>query len=409
MPADPLPPHPTRILTATSLAHFVNDGTVFFVPVIVALLVPLRHLSPIEASVLFVVYYATSSLLGLVIGWWADRRGRPAALMVVGIALLAAGLLGFAIVVAGGAGSAAYPFALVAAGVTGFGASFYHPLGAALLQGSFSTAQRGSALGINGAFGSLGRALYPFLFFLTTLVLVTGVSILPFVILGLAVALVLAVTTRNFDLAARHRTSGSSRASDSVTAGILALTGIAFVRSVALQGVAVWIPIYLTVARGVPATGYLGLAVTVMYVGGILGQPVFGYAANRWDRRMLVAVSSLGASLATFGYLFTSGDVSQILLFAIGVFTFSAFPLLMTLSADYVPRGSSSLANALVFNLGAGGGTIVGPLVVGALAASSYAFLGSSLEVMAALGIGAAGLTALLPRARKAEKTLLFG
>lgn len=402
--------HPRRILTATSLAHFVNDGTSFFVPVIAALLVPLRGFSPIEVTVLFVVYYGTSSLLGLFVGWWADRRGRPAALMTMGIGFLAIGLFAFEIVLAGWAAPVEYPVALVAAAITGFATSFYHPLGASLLQRAFPPSRQGSAMGINGAFGSLGRALYPFLFFVTTLAIVTTTSILPFVAIGAVTAGVLAWGTRGLTRAERKSPPPNARASESITHGILALTGVAFVRSVATQGVAVWIPTYLTVARGVPASGVLGLAVTVMYVGGIVGQPFFGYAANRLDRRLLVSLSSVGASLATFGYLYSSGVPSQVLLFAIGFFTFSAFPLLMTLSSDYVPRGSSSLANALVFGIGSGGGGTIGPLIVGAIAAGSYALLGTGLEVMAGLGLVAALLAALvLPRGRRSTPGALFG
>ncbi|EQD34545.1 Major facilitator superfamily MFS-1, partial [mine drainage metagenome] len=327
-----------HLLSATSLAHFVNDGTTFFVPVIAALLVPILRFSPIEVTLLFVVYYSTSSLLGLLIGWWADRRGRPASMMALGIGLLALGLFVFQAVLEGWGGPVEYPLALVAAGITGFAASFYHPLGAALLQQGFSAERHGTVLGINGAFGSLGRTLYPVLFFVVTLAVVTTAALWVFVVLGLVAMGVVVWATRALAAGERARAVPSPRpAAGSFTHGVLALTGVAFVRSLALMGVVVWIPTYLTVARGVPASGILGLAVTVMYVGGILGQPLFGFAANRWDRRWLLGLSSAGAALSTLGYLYATGIPAQILLFSIGFFTFTAFPLLMALSSDYVP------------------------------------------------------------------------
>ena len=398
-----------RLLGATSLAHFVNDGTSFFVPVIAALLTQLRGFSPIQATVLFVVFYATSSILGLAVGWWADRSGRPAFLMAFGIGLLALGLFLFAIVVAGWAGPAEYPVALLAGGVTGFATSFYHPLGASLLQRAFSPAQQGTVLGINGAFGSLGRALYPFLWFLATLVIVETTSLLPFVAFGAIAMIVVAWATQSITARERARPSvPSGTAATSLTSGIVALTGVAFVRSIATQGVAAWIPIYLTNVQGV-STGDLGLVVTIMYVGGILGQPFFGLAANRLDRRLLMGVSSAGAALATLAYLNTSGPEAEAFLFVIGFFTFSAFPLLMTLSSDYVPNRSSSLANALVFGLGSGGGGTIGPLVVGAIAAGGYALLPTGFEVMVVLGLIAAVLVVLLPRGSRGRRGALFG
>ena len=410
--AAPTPlPNSRRLLVLSSLAHFVNDGTTFFVPVLAALMVPLRGFSPLEVTVFFVLYYVSASLLGLFIGWWSDRHGRAVSLMGLGVGLLGVGLLTFFLVLSGLLpGPFEYPVALLAGVLTGFATSFYHPLGASLLQRSFVPAERGTALGINGAMGSLGRALFPFLFFVVTLALVTTDAILLFVAVALLSAVAIAWGTRSISARASDGRSRSiGRARDATTSGIVRLTAVAFVRSVALQGVAVWIPTYLTVARNVPASGQLGLAVTVMYVGGILGQPLFGLAADRTDRRLLIGGSSAGAALATLGYLFSTGGTADLLLFAIGFFTFSAFPLLMTLSADYVPSGSSSLANALVFGLGAGGGGVVGPLVVGAIASGGYHLLATGLEVMAGLGLVAAVAVVLLPEGGRGRPRSLFG
>ena len=401
---------PGLLLALSSLAHFVNDGTTFFVPVIAALLGELRGFSTLDVTVLFVVYYLTSSLFGLVIGWWADRRGRPASLMSVGIAILAVGLFGFYIALAGAAGPSDFVVSLVAGAVTGLATSFYHPLGASILQRAYPPERRGTALGINGAFGSLGRALYPSLFALVALALVTSDAILLFAAVALAAALLIRWGIRPSRPEPTPPAAATAPAArDSMTSGIVRLTALSFFRSMALMGIAVWIPTYLTVARGVSAGGSLGLAVTVMYVGGILGQPIFGLAAGQFDRRLLIGVSSAGASLGTLFYLGSSGITAQVLLFTVGFFTFSAFPLLMSLSAEYVPRGSSTLANAAVFGLGSGGGGTVGPLVVGAIAAASFGSLALGFEVMAILGLLAAVLVAFLPRGGTARGKVLFG
>ena len=401
---------PRLLLALSSLAHFVNDGTTFFVPVIAALLAELRGFSTLDVTVLFVVYYLTSSLFGLVIGWWADRRGRPGTLMSVGIGVLALGLFGFYVALAGVAGPSDFVVSLLAGAVTGFATSFYHPLGASILQRAYPPERRGTALGINGAFGSLGRALYPSLFALVALALVTSDSILLFAAVALGAAVLIRWGVRPSRPNATIPTPSTALgARDSMTTGIVRLTALSFFRSMALMGIAVWIPTYLTVARGVSAGGSLGLAVTVMYVGGILGQPVFGLAAGRLDRRLLIGISSAGASVGTLLYLGSSGMAAQGLLFTIGFFTFSAFPLLMSLSAEYVPKGSSTLANAAVFGLGSGGGGTVGPLVVGALAAASFGSIALGFEVMAVLGIVAAFLVVLLPRGGRAQGKVLFG
>ncbi len=391
-------PRRGRILGATSIAHFVNDGTAFFVPVIAALLIPIRGFSPLEVTTLFVVYYASSALLGLGVGWWADRRGRPASLMAVGMGLLALGLLLFELVLVDAGGPFDFALSLVAALVTGFATSFYHPLGATLLQRAFPPNERGTALGVNGSFGSLGRALYPLVLFLVSLELVTTLSFVPFVVVGALAAIVVVLTTRSLTAPERAASRTSPRpASESLTRGIVALTIVAFVRSIATQGVAVWIPTFLTQERGIPATGFLGLVVAGMYFGGIFGQLFFGWAANRSDVRYLLALSSAGAAGSTLLYVVIVGPLSWIWFFGIGFFTFSTFPLLMSLSADYVPHRSSSFANAVVFELGAGGGGVIGPLLVGAIAAASYTLLPLGFEAMVGIGLAAAAMALFLP------------
>ncbi len=413
-PSPPAPVDPAlgrRVLAVSSLGHFVNDGTTFFVPVIAALLGLVRGFSPIEVTVLFVVYYVSAAGFGLFVGWWADRRGRPASLMAIGVTLLGVGLVGFSVTLAGSASGYDYPLALVSGLLTGIATSFYHPLGASLIQRTTAPEKRGLALGINGAFGSFGRALYPFLFFVVGYFLVPSDGVLLFGLVGFAGASAISYGTRS--VRADERRPGAATLTPSkgsaLTPAILALTAVSFVRSVAMQGVAVWIPTYLTATQGVAAGSDLGLAVTVMYIGGILGQPVFGLAANSLDRRALIGLSSAGAALTTLGYLFTGGATAEILLFLVGFFTFSAFPLLMTLSSDYVPSGSSSLANAVVFGLGSGGGGTVGPLIVGAIAAGGYAALTQGFEVMVALGLVAAFLVVLLPRGGRGAPRSLFG
>src|SRR5579875_523960 len=161
-----------RLLGVTSLAHFLNDGIVFFVPVVGDLLVAGRHTSTPVVTAMLTIFYVTSACFGIVVGLRADRIGRRATMIAFGIAALGTSLLGFyAAFVVHGAQSDA--LVVAAALVAGIGSSFYHPLGGSLLQLGFPEGARGRALGVNGAFGSLGRALYPALFFVVAALGVT--------------------------------------------------------------------------------------------------------------------------------------------------------------------------------------------------------------------------------------------
>ncbi len=155
---------PARLLAVTSLAHFLNDGVVFFIPVIGDLLAQDRHVSTVLITAMLTTFYVTSAGFGIVVGLVADAVGKRGPMLAVGIATLGASLFGFYASLSS-AGVSSDVLALLAAAVAGIGSSFYHPLGGSVLQLGFPASSRGRALGINGAFGSLGRALYPALFF----------------------------------------------------------------------------------------------------------------------------------------------------------------------------------------------------------------------------------------------------
>ena len=162
------PGSPWRVLATTSLAHFVNDGTAFFVPVMADLLASRGHVSAPVITVMLTGFYLSSSAAGILIGRLADSGGSRGAKMAMGILGLAAGLLLFAAAVGAPDVVERTVLALLAALVAGVGSSVYHPLGASLIIAAFPPRGRARALGANGAMGSLGRALYPTLFFAVT-------------------------------------------------------------------------------------------------------------------------------------------------------------------------------------------------------------------------------------------------
>lgn len=392
----------TQLLAVTSLGHFVNDGTTFFVPIVAALLTSHQYgISPEEILAVLVVFYAASATLSPLVGRLSDRTGRPAALMAVGMACMGAGLVGFYGALALLVAPEAFTLALLSALLVGFGAAFYHPLGATLLQSRLEGQNLGLALGINGAMGSAGRTLYPFLFFIVGLWLFPDSSLLLFAAVAIFAFLLIGRTASTLHLDPGAGTVVDHRpAHEALTTGILLLTGIAFVRSAANLGVVGWLPTYLSNGHG-PGFGLqLGLEVTIMYVGGILGQPFFGKLADRVDARLLLGLSSVGSALATLGFLAFTGLGAMALLFLIGFFTFSAFPLLMTLSAEHVDRRSTSLANALVFGLGSGAGGVLGPVIVGVLNGGSYSNP-TGFYAMIALGIFAGVAVVAIPSSTK--------
>ncbi len=403
-----------RSLALTSLAHFINDGTVFFVPVIAAIVASHPGVSPGVVTLLFLVFYSASAVLSLFAGRLADRLGRPGSLMGLGLAILSAGLLGFYLALSEATGTLQVLTLLGAALLTGAGASFYHPLGGSLLQAAFQDRSMGVALGVNGAMGSLGRALYPSLYFVAGAVISGYGSVAFFAFVGLAAASAIwfGVRAPSPQRRSREREQSSAdgtRSADVVTRGIVILTAVAFLRSAAARGIAAWIPTYLATQRSMGVSADLGLAVTIMYAAAIVGQPLFGLLVDRVDKRAVLGAASLGSAVSILGYLAAgTGPASEAWLFVFGFFTFSGFPLLISMVNDYVPRGANSLANALVWGVGSTAGGAVGPFLVGALIGSDYGRLGFAFVLCAAAAVVSALATVFVPRATHVGRMAAF-
>jgi len=421
----------------------MNDGMIFFVPVIGDLLAKRHGVSSVVITAMLTVFYLASAGFGIFVGLVADRIGRRAAMIAFGILVLSIGLLGFYVALTVPHGTGRTVLVILAALIAGLGSSCYHPLAGSMLQLAFSDRAKGRALGVNGSFGSIGRALYPSLFFVVAALAISQAdAVAIFAGLGILTAVVIAaglgelhrpvlprqgsrgprasepsteiVTTEpglgaGGSAAVQTATSGGRSIRAVLDRSVLVLMAVAFFRSLAFIGIVSWIPIYLSSQRHIGVSSELGYTVTVMYLGGILGQPTFGLLADRFDKRVVLAVDSLGSAAATFLYLSTTGAASTIALLIFGFFTFSGFPLLLSLVSDYVPKESSTTGNALVWGVGSTGGQALGPLAVSLITLGSYHRLGFAFGVLAAVAAATALASPLMAKSTRRSKMTLFG
>lgn len=400
-----------RKLFFTSLGHFTNDGIGVFVPLIVDILAFQRGAPTWQVTAVLVVYYLSSSLVSTYVGRLADKSGKVGSMIALGISLLSTGLFGFYLTLTFASRFLLPVLAILSSLLTGVGSAFYHPLGASILQRAFDQKTKGKALGVNGAMGSVGRAIYPTLFFAIAVVLTKPGALAFFALIGFLFSIVIwqGLKDGSTNSSATSQPKTAQRASESLTKGILALTIIAFVRSAAFQGITSYIPTYLSFQKGLGVTSALGLALTVMYASAIIGQPLFGVIVDKFDKRFVLALSSTGSALAILGYLIASGVTGLLLLSLFGFFTLTGFPLLLSLASDYAPKGSSSLANALVWGIGSTGGSVVGPLITGVMNLGGYSHLGFSFELMAFAALLTGVVTIFMPRPERSGRLPMFG
>lgn len=108
-----------RVLTAISLAHFLNDMMQSLILVLYPILKGNYHLSFAEIGLLTLTYQCTASLLQPLVGVFTDRKPMPRALALA----MASTLVGLLLL----AQATTLPGLLLAAALVGTGSAIFHP------------------------------------------------------------------------------------------------------------------------------------------------------------------------------------------------------------------------------------------------------------------------------------------
>jgi MFS family permease len=235
-------------------------------------------------------------------------------------------------------------------------------------------------------------------------------SLIVFAIFAIIAAMIIGIGLHDSIINTSGTATGEKRVSarEALTASVLLLGIITFVKTFASYGIVSWIPVYVSNIKGLGLTVSLGYVLTSMFIAAIIGQPIFGILADRYDKRYVMALSSIGTAVSISLYLVTSGALGIVFLIIFGFFTFSAFPLLFALISEYVSRGGSSMANAFVWGFGNQAGMALGPFFVGILIFNTYSHLAFMFYIMAILVVVSAALLMLLPKPKKKVQMPLF-
>ena len=435
---------PVKVLVATSIAHFINDGTLYIFITLFPKLLPSQLFL---IGVLGGMQNLSSAAASPFVGRRADKSKNYGSLLSFGLILMAVGVIGYAGSVlffrSGSVEMFFYllPFTIIA----GIGSSFYHPIGAAAIHGQWGSGHNvGRAMGFNGAMGSLGRALYPL--FVVTLVVyfeVPSISILAVVtFVGAAIASSVfrgvqaasqtkqeALSTQGAAAKGSNTTYADEKRQEAelgdeiknksrvsqpssvvpmrdILPRVFGLSIISFMRSILSSGVVYFIPVYLATVRNFGYGFQLGIAFSSMLGMAVIGQPIFGSLADRIGRRTTLGISIAGASISMILFVNTSDPLlSSIILAMFGFFVFTAFPLLMPLANSVVPEGAGTTSGSIVWGIGTVGGMATGPFIVGLL--SEKQFLGSltsSFYVVSLIALFSLVILPFVPNPRKNGK-----
>ncbi|KHF34895.1 Fosmidomycin resistance protein [Paenibacillus sp. P1XP2] len=143
-----------RILIAISLVHLFNDSIQSVIPAIFPILRSSMHLNYTQIGWISFAINFTSSIMQPVVGWFADRKPKPA-LLPIGMGFTFTGMLLLAF-------AESYPAVLIAVVFVGLGSAAFHPEGSRVAHMA-SGSRRGLAQSIFQVGGNAGQSLAPML------------------------------------------------------------------------------------------------------------------------------------------------------------------------------------------------------------------------------------------------------
>jgi FSR family fosmidomycin resistance protein-like MFS transporter len=320
-----------------AIAHVVNDMHQSAIPAILPFLIVRDGLSLAAAGTLVLAMNLSSSVVQPLFGHLSDRRS-----------------LGWTIPIAlvlGGAGTASlgwlpsFGWMLFAALCAGIGIAAFHPEGSRFTT-YLSGERRASGMGWFTLGGYCGFALGPIV--VTPVLLRAGLHGTAFLVLpAVLAAAVIAAELPRFEHARRQAARGEQRATHAHAyeerddwAAFARLVVTVALRSTTFLAAVTYVPLFaIRVDRLATAQG--GVILAALLASGAIGTIAGGRLADRFDRRLIVALSLAGTSLCALALatLGSRGDPWLVLAaagfgFALGL----SASVVVVLGQEYLPN-----------------------------------------------------------------------
>ena len=375
-----------KILTASSLSHFLNDATQSLLVPLYPLLKGSFDLNFTQIGLISLAYQLVASLLQPLVGMYTDKHPQPYALPV-GMCFTLCGILMLAF-------APSYSWILAGAVLLGTGSSVFHPECSRVARmaagGQFGLAQSVFQVG-----GNAGSAMGPLL--ATVIVPLGQWSIALFSVLPLAaIALLLRISAW-----AKEQLRAAAGKSmpvpevplphSTVVRSLVVLLILMFSKTIYTAGISSYFIFYLQERFGLSVhTGqlYLFLFLAAVAVGTVLGGP----AGDRIGRKYVIWISILGVAPFSLALPHVNLVWTAFLIVIIGVVTASAFSAMVVMAQELVP-GHVGMVAGMFFGLSFGLGGL-GAAMLGVMADSyGIVFVYQVCAYLPLLGI----LTVFLP------------
>ncbi|KVP65133.1 hypothetical protein WL09_17535 [Burkholderia ubonensis] len=378
-----------RSLWAACGAHAVHDGLTDVIYVLLPIWQAQFGINYAQVGLLRGAYSGMMAGFQLLASRAAGRWGRKR-LLVGGTALA-----GLAYLVAGQAGGLAA--LLIALVLGGLGASTQHPLASSMVTDAYEAGGGvKEALSQYNFSGDIGKTLIPGLIGLLLTVVTWRTSATLIGLLGVVSAVLMAwlIPAQHAARAARKAAPGAAAGAGS-SAGLRALLATGTLDSAVRMGFLTFLP-FLLKSKGAGTAG-IGLALTLLFVGGAFGKLLCGYLGARIGMMKTVWLTESATSLLILFAVFAPLVAMMAMLPLLGLALNGTSSVLYGVVPELAGAGRRDQAFALFYT-----GTIGG----GALAPVVFGRLGDVAGVPAALIALAALLLLTLPLSWYVQKGL---
>ncbi|AOK55351.1 hypothetical protein WT15_08210 [Burkholderia stagnalis] len=347
-----------RSLVAACGAHAVHDGLTDVIYVLLPIWQAQFGINYAQIGMLRGAYSGTMAGFQLLASRAARRWGRKR-LLVGGTALA-----GLAYLVAGQAGGLAV--LLIALLLGGLGASTQHPLASSMVTDAYEAGGGvKEALSQYNFSGDIGKTLIPGLIGLLLTVVTWRTSATLIGVLGVVSAVLLGwlIPSSGTAHAAREKAANAAAGNGSA-AGLRALLATGTLDSAVRMGFLTFLP-FLLKSKGAGTAG-IGLALTLLFVGGAFGKLLCGYLGARVGMMKTVWLTESATSLLIVLAVFAPLVAMMAMLPLLGLALNGTSSVLYGVVPELAGPGRRDQAFALFYTGTIGGGALA-PVVFGRL------------------------------------------
>jgi MFS transporter, FSR family, fosmidomycin resistance protein len=341
-------PRPRTVLGAAAAIHFLHDGFSEILYVFLPLWAAEFQLSFAQVGFIRTAYTGGMSLFQIPAGLLAERWGERR-LLAAGTAVTA---LGF--IASGAAGGFVSLLTLLL--LAGLASGVQHPLSSSLVSKVYETGRRRAALGTYNFSGDVGKATVAAAIAIVASLLGWRAAGAAYGIIGLiaagAIVLVLSrlavgAAERDDAMVARGRGWGIRDAR-----GFIALSSVGMIDNATRTGFLTFVG-FVLMAKGCSVAG-VGLALSLIFVGGATGKFVCGLVAERVGVIRTVVLTEAATTLAILTVVASPLSVAFVVLLPLGVALNGTSSVLYATVADLVEPERRSRAYGLYYTLSVG-------------------------------------------------------